>query len=41
MQFRFKKENKDVNKRKQMRENLIKQFPDKIPIVCEKVHCQK
>ena len=36
MKFRFKKENKDVNKRKQLSENLIKQHPDKIPIVCEK-----
>ena len=36
MKFRFKIENKDVNKRKQLSENLIKQHPDKIPIVCEK-----
>ena len=36
MQFRFKKENKDVKKRKEKSEELIKQFPNKIPIVCEK-----
>ena len=36
MEFEFKKENKDVNKRKEMSEKLRKQFPDKIPIICEK-----
>ncbi len=36
MQFRFKKENKDVKKRKEKSEELIKQFPNKIPKVCEK-----
>ena len=36
MKFKFKMENKDVNKRKEMSEKLRKQFPDKIPIICEK-----
>ena len=36
MKYRFKTENKDVNKRKQMSEKIIKQYPDKIPIICEK-----
>ena len=36
MKYRFKIENKDVNKRKQMSEKIIKQYPDKIPIICEK-----
>ena len=36
MEFKFKKENKDVNKRRQTSEKLIKQNPDKIPIICEK-----
>ena len=36
MKFKFKKENKDVKKRKEMSEKLLKQFPDKIPIICEK-----
>ena len=36
MKFKFQMENKDVNKRKEMSEKLRKQFPDKIPIICEK-----
>ena len=36
MEFEFKKKNKDVIIRKQMSEKLKKQFPDKIPIICEK-----
>ena len=36
MKYRFKTVNKDVNKRKQMSEKIIKQYPDKIPIICEK-----
>ena len=36
MKYRFKIENKDANKRKQMSEKIIKQYPDKIPIICEK-----
>ena len=35
MNFKFKSEF-DVNKRKEMGENFIKQYPDKIPIICEK-----
>ena len=36
MEFEFKKENKDVIIRKQMSEKLMKLYPDKIPIICEK-----
>ena len=36
MQFRFKQEIKNVNIRKQLSECLIKKYPDKIPIICEK-----
>ena len=36
MEFEFKKENQDVNKRKQMSEKIMKQNPGKIPIICEK-----
>ena len=36
MQFRFKKEIKDVNIRKRLSEDLIKKYPDKIPIIIEK-----
>ena len=36
MEFRFKQENRDVNQRRQNCENIKAQFPDKIPIICEK-----
>ena len=36
MEFKFKSEIKDVNERKQISEKLIKLYPDKIPIICEK-----
>ena len=36
MQFEFKKEYNDVIIRKQMSEKLMKLYPDKIPIICEK-----
>ena len=36
MEFKFKKENKDVNKRRQTSEKLKQENPDKIPIICEK-----
>ena len=36
MEFRFKQENRDVEQRRQNCEKIRKQFPDKIPIICEK-----
>ena len=36
MEFRFKQENRDVNQRRQNCEKIKQQFPDKIPIICEK-----
>ena len=36
MELKFKKENKDVNKRRQTSEKLKQENPDKIPIICEK-----
>ena len=36
MKFQFKQINKDVNQRKLQCDNLRNQFPDKIPIICEK-----
>ena len=36
MEFRFKQENRDVNARRQNCEKIRQQFPDKIPIICEK-----
>ena len=36
MQFKFKQENPDVNQRKQSSDKIKRQFPDKIPVICEK-----
>ena len=36
IKFKFKTENKDVNKRKQMSEQIKQNYPDKIPMICEK-----
>ena len=36
MKFRFKKENKDVEKRRKLCEKLRAEYPDKIPVICEK-----
>ena len=36
MEFRFKQENRDVEARKRNCEKIRNQFPDKIPIICEK-----
>ena len=36
MEFRFKKENSDVDQRKRECEKILAQFPEKIPIICEK-----
>ena len=36
MEFRFKQENRDVQQRRQNCEKIRHQFPDKIPIICEK-----
>ena len=36
MEFRFKQENRDVAQRRQNCEKIRQQFPDKIPIICEK-----
>ena len=36
MEFQFIKENNDVKVRKQLCDNLIKLYPEKIPIICEK-----
>ena len=36
MNFKFKQEISDVNQRKQKCDELKQQFPDKIPIICEK-----
>ena len=36
MQFKFKEENPDVNQRKQRSDKIKRQFPDKIPVICEK-----
>ena len=36
MQFKFKEENPDVNQRKQSSDKIKRQFPDKIPVICEK-----
>ena len=34
--FQFKKDNPDLNKRKEIFNNLIKNYPKKIPIICER-----
>ena len=36
MDFRFRKENPDVEQRKRECDKIRNQFPDKIPIICEK-----
>ena len=36
MEFKFKKDNPEAEKRKAECEKIRKQFPDKIPIICEK-----
>ena len=36
MEFNYKKENKDFNKRRQDYERAKQKYPDKIPIICEK-----
>ena len=36
MEFKFKKDTPDMLKRKGKCEKIRKQFPDKIPIICEK-----
>ena len=36
MEFKFKQKNSDVNQRKESNDKLRKQYPDKIPIICEK-----
>ncbi len=36
MEFKFKQENRDVNQRRQNCDKIKQQFPDKIPIICEK-----
>ena len=36
MEFKFKQENSDVNKRKQSCDKIREQIPDKIPVICEK-----
>ena len=36
MEFRFKQENSEVSLRRQNCDKIREQFPDKIPIICEK-----
>ena len=36
MEFRFKKENPDADKRREECEKIRNQFSEKIPIICEK-----
>ena len=36
MEFKFKKDNPDVNQRRENCNKIRNQFPDKIPIICEK-----
>ena len=36
MKFRFKKENKDVEKRRKLCEKLRAKYPDRVPTICEK-----
>ena len=36
MEFKFKQENRDVESRRKNCEKIRTQFPDKIPIICEK-----
>ena len=36
MDFRFRKENPDVEQRRRECDKIRNQFPDKIPIICEK-----
>ena len=36
MNYKFKRDNPDVNERRNSCEQLLSKFPDKIPIICEK-----
>ena len=36
MVFQYKKENPDLEKRKQESNQILKNFSDKIPVICEK-----
>ena len=36
MEFKFKQENKDFEKRRQIYFDMKQKFPDRIPIICEK-----
>ena len=36
MEFQFKKENPDVEKRRQECENILAKIEDKLPVICEK-----
>ena len=36
MELKYKQENKDFNKRKQINERVKEQYPDKVPINCER-----
>ena len=36
MEFKFKQNNRDVSQRRTQCEKIKQQFPDKIPIICEK-----
>ena len=36
MEFRFKKENSNAEQRRKECDKILNQFPDKIPIICEK-----
>ena len=36
MEFKFKKDNPDPEQRRKECDKIINQFPEKIPIICEK-----
>ncbi len=41
MEFKYKKDNPDPEQRRKVCDELRNQFPDKIPIICEKLQIKK